>query len=111
MNPDQLSADQSGESERAIMVTLLLDMADHVERYPFRMSLDRRVRWHSPDNIMTPTQIRRAAELLERADRLLAALRQYGRHSDWCGDADAYNHADIPRCGCGLDAALEDAAA
>jgi hypothetical protein len=34
------------------------------------------------------------------------ALRVYGRHLDCCGDADAYNHAEIPSCGCGFDAAM-----
>jgi hypothetical protein len=34
------------------------------------------------------------------------ALRVYGRHLDSCGDADSYNHAEIPSCGCGFDAFL-----
>ena len=46
--------------------------------------------------------------LRERVARLVGALRTYGRHSDSCGDADAYNGAQVRTCGCGLDAALGD---
>jgi hypothetical protein len=42
-------------------------------------------------------------------ERLRGLLRTYGRHLDCCGDADSYNHADIPSCGCGFDAVLDEA--
>lgn len=50
--------------------------------------------------------LRDAADEIER---LRGALRTYGRHLDSCGDADAYNHAEVAQCGCGFDAALEGA--
>lgn len=37
----------------------------------------------------------------------LASLMHYVKHDDNCGDSDAYNHADVPTCGCGLDNLLE----
>lgn len=44
-----------------------------------------------------------APELLEA----LQSLLQHVEHADSCGDHDAYNHASVPTCGCGLDSALE----
>lgn len=46
-----------------------------------------------------------APELLEA----LFALLPHVEHSDSCGDMDAYNNADVPTCGCGLDSARERA--
>jgi hypothetical protein len=39
-------------------------------------------------------------------ERLREALFTYGRHSDSCGDADAYNGAEEWTCSCGLDDAI-----
>lgn len=41
----------------------------------------------------------------------LQAILPYAEHSDSCGDHDAYNHAEVPSCGCGLDSAKEQAGA
>lgn len=38
---------------------------------------------------------------------LLEALLPYAEHADSCGDMDAYNNADVQRCGCGLDSLKE----
>lgn len=48
-----------------------------------------------------------APELLEA----LFALLPHVEHADNCGDMDAYNNADVPTCGCGLDSARERASA
>ena len=54
-------------------------------------------------------QYRQANDLLTRElAEAREALRVYGRHLDSCGDADAYNHAEIPSCGCGFDAAMQE---
>ena len=45
-----------------------------------------------------------ALELAEARE----ALRVYGRHLDSCGDADAFNHAEIPSSGCGFDAVMKE---
>ncbi len=53
---------------------------------------------------------RREIERLRRErDELRAALGTYGRHSDDCDDANAYNGERRGSCGCGLDAALREA--
>lgn len=47
--------------------------------------------------------------LRRERDELRAALGTYGRHSDDCDDANAYNGERRGSCGCGLDAALREA--
>ncbi len=50
---------------------------------------------------------RREIERLRRErDELRAALGTYGRHSDDCDDANAYNGERRGSCGCGLDEAI-----
>lgn len=54
-------------------------------------------------NKHTPDWNAAAPELLEA----LHMLMPHVEHAESCGDADSYNNADVPTCGCGLDAALE----
>jgi hypothetical protein len=54
------------------------------------------------------------ARLIAAAPELLEALRFLlphveHAHADSCGDSDSYNNAEVPSCGCGLDAAVESA--
>jgi hypothetical protein len=49
------------------------------------------------------------SRLIEVVPDLLEALRAllpFAEHSESCGDHDAYNGADVPTCGCGLDSTI-----
>lgn len=59
----------------------------------------------SPERFANARLIAAAPDLLEA----LFALLPHVEHADSCGDMDAYNNADVPTCGCGLDSARERA--
>ena len=63
--------------------------------------------WH--DRRHHDCAVREIERLRRERDELRAALGTYGRHSDDCDDANAYNGERRGSCGCGLDAALREA--
>ena len=74
------------------------------------MSVTERLRHKSAvvpsDNTLCDEAADEIDRLTRERDEAREALRVFGRHLDSCGDADAYNHAEVAQCGCGFDAAL-----